>query len=161
VRLTWKLTEPSRRQARLNATALTREMLGGSEAAAPIGDEGSVGEGAVDDRGDVGEDAIVVEGVRAEGSPTEVLNEMLLEDQSINGLCLVSQLCPRTTAVDPSRGVRRNSQGMEIPEGNPMSSVTDWEMTALLEPSNSRRDLGGTEMDLILFFLAKVVSMKQ
>jgi hypothetical protein len=131
-------------------------MLGGSETAAPIGDDGSVGKGAVADRGDIGKDAIVVKGVRTKGSPTEVLNKMLLKDQSINRLCLVSQLCLRTTAVDPSRGVRRNLQGMEIPEGNLMSSVTDWEMTALLEPSNSQRVLGVMDSLYISFLLVYI-----
>ena len=32
-------------------------------------------------------------------------NEILLETQSINGLCRVNQLCPRTREQDPSNGV--------------------------------------------------------
>jgi hypothetical protein len=91
----WKGTEPSCLQASAKAAAPIRAIRGASNFRA---DGSGCGSGTVEVR------ALASRGVAK--PPGWVFRNVILPNtQSINGLCQVSQLCPRTTEQDKSNKV--------------------------------------------------------
>jgi hypothetical protein len=100
-------------------------------------------------------------GVDNGGVGVGVRKVILLVTQSINGLCRVSQLYPRTIDHDGSNGVTKNSIVRVSPDGNWTGMVTLSEMRPPGEPSKRRSCFGGSGDVLRLCCLTKFVSMKQ
>ena len=67
-----------------------------------------------------------------------VLNSILLNTQSINGLYQVSQLCPRTI-------LQSESSGVTSLEGNRIGRSVALVIMVVVVPSNRWRMIGGTE----------------
>ena len=116
VREIWKDCEPGSLQARVKATALTREMDGGFEAGVAVETGGAETGGTGGVRGTAGE-SLDRGGIASHRGPAggdvdggtlsceEVRKVICLKAQSINGLCRVSQFNPSTIGQEVSSGV--------------------------------------------------------
>src|ERR1700730_6633831 len=126
-----KVCDPSSFAALTKASAEIIEMWG-FVGGAVVGVGGSGIGGATEGGGvDLGGDEIGVRKV------------ILLVTQSINGLCRVSQLYPKTVVQVGSSGVTKNSTERVSPEENRIGMVTLSEIIPPEEPSNSRSCFGG------------------
>ena len=114
-------------------------MLGGL-----IGSEGSgiFGVSGEAERRDSGGDSGMSSTRAAEALVGMVWKAILLFTQSINGLCWVSQLCPRTKEQDESSCVTKSDVRKDSPEGKRRVRSTASEMMLLEEPSNKRKFIG-------------------
>ena len=132
----WKDCDPGSLQARANAAAPISEMLGGL-----VGSEGSgiFGVSGKAERRDSGGDSSTSSTRAAEALVGMVQKAILLFTQSINGLCWVSQLCPRTKEQDESSCVTKSDVGKDSPEGKQRVRSTASEMMLLEEPLNKRK----------------------
>ena len=74
-----------------------------------------------------------------------VLNSILPNTQSINGLNCVSQLCLRTILQSESNGVTYNVIGVTSPELKWIDRSVASVIMVVVVPSNRQRVIGGTE----------------
>src|SRR6266571_9278506 len=131
--------EPSSRQALAKAVGLTSSMEGawrleangGSEVRLPTG--GTESGRSLAELGGAGLDCSIV------------WNSILPITQSIDGLCRVSQLCPRTIAQEPSNGVTKNFIGVTLPFANRIERSMACMIMEFEVPSNSQSCSRGTE----------------